>query len=175
MRTHDHPRMSTPPEADSDSVNGQLAEFLCSRKEEMIRSWIGRIQADPAIPAESLTTNQLRDNLPRLFDDLADTILRYGSDEVANRTARDAEKHGAERWQQGFELPQLLREIMHLRGIFIYHLRIFEEQHAGFGTASRLYAHSTVHQFLDELTIDATVQFLTSDRHARRARSGIAQ
>jgi hypothetical protein len=126
--------MSTPPEADSDSVNGQLAEFLCSRKEEMIRSWIGRIQADPAIPAESLTTNQLRDNLPRLFDDLADTILRYGSDEVANRTARDAEKHGAERWQQGFELPQLLREIMHLRAVFIYHLRIFEEQHAGFGT-----------------------------------------
>ena len=167
--------MTTSAEADSDSINSQLAEFLCSRKDEMIRSWMGRVQADPAIPAESLTTSQLRDNLPRLFDDLADTILRYGSDEVADRTAKDAEKHGAERWQQGFELPQLLREMMHLRAILIYHLRIFEEQHADFGSAARLYAHATVHQFLDELGIDATEQFLTSDRNARRVGSGIPQ
>jgi hypothetical protein len=170
-----HTRMAAPAEPDADSVNAHLAEFLCSRKEEVIRSWMGRVQADPTIPAESLTTNQLRDNLPRLFDDLADTILRYGSEDVADRTAKDAEKHGAERWHQGFELPQLLREIMHLRTIFIFHLRIFEEQHAEFGTAARLYAHSTVHQFLDELGMDATEQFLASDKQARRTGSGIAQ
>jgi hypothetical protein len=167
--------MTTPTEADADSVNAHLAEFLCNRKEEMIRSWMGRVQADRAIPAESLTTNQLRDNLPRLFDDLADTIRRYGSDDVADRTTKDAEKHGAERWLQGFELPQLLREIMHLRGIFIFHLRIFEEQHGDFGSAARLYAHTTVHQFLDELGIDATERFLASDKQARRVVSGISQ
>jgi hypothetical protein len=165
--------MTTSKEADADSINGRLAEFLCSRKEEMIRSWMGRVQADRSIAAESLTTNQLRDNLPRIFDDLADTILRYGSEDVASRAAKDAEKHGAERWLQGFELPELLREVMHLRSIFIYYLRIFEEQHAEFGTAARLYAHTTVHEFLDELGIDATERFLAAEKQARRTGSGI--
>jgi hypothetical protein len=165
--------MRTVPEADSDSVNGRLADFFCGRKEEMTKAWVARLQRDPGIGTESLSANQLRDHLPRLFDDLADLLRRYGSEEVRERTERDAEKHGGERWQQGFSLPALLREIMHLRTIFIYHLRVFEELHPDFGSAARLFAHSTVHQFLDQMAIDATQQFLAADKHARRERSGV--
>lgn len=165
--------MRTSPVADSESVNGRLADFFCGRKEEMIKAWMARLQRDPAIATESLNTNQLRDHLPRLFDDLADLLRRYSSEDVLQRTERDAEKHGAERWHQGFSLPALLREIMHLRGIFIYHLRVFEEMHADFGTAARLFAHSTVHQFLDHMAIDATQQFLSADKQARRETSGV--
>ena len=110
--------MSTAIEGGS-SVNEQLADFLYRRREEMIRAWMARVQADPAIPAESLTTKELRNHLPTLFNDLRDTLKRYGSGEVSDRASRDAEKHGAERWQQGYDLPQLLREIMHLRAVFI--------------------------------------------------------
>ena len=165
--------MGTPNEADPDSVNAQLAEFLCARKEEMIRAWIVRLQADAAIPVETLTINQLRDHLPRLFDDLADSLRRYGIRQVVERTEKDAERHGAERWQQGFNLTQLLREIMHLRAVFIYHLRIFEDLHAEFGTAARVFAHSAVHQFLDRMAIEAAEQFLTSDKQARRSGTGL--
>ena len=165
--------MRTLPEADSESVNARLADFFCGRKEEMIKAWLARLQRDPAIASESLSTHQLRDHLPRLFDDLADLLRRYGSEDVMERSERDAEKHGAERWQQGFSLPDLLREIMHLRCVFIYHLRVFEELHANFGTAARLFAHSTVHQFLDQMAIDATQQFLAADKHARRETTGV--
>ena len=165
--------MRTPPEADSESVNGRLADFFCGRKEEMIKAWIARLERDPAIATESLNASQLRDHLPRLFDDLADLLRRYGSEDVLARAERDAEKHGAERWQQGFSLPALLREIMHLRGIFIYHLRVFEETHADFGSAARLFAHSTVHHFLDHMAIDATQEFLAADKQARRETSGV--
>lgn len=161
------------PEADSESVNARLADFFCGRKEEMIKAWIGRLQRDPAIATKSLDNNQLRDHLPRLFDDLADLLRRYGSEDVVERTERDAEKHGMERWQQGFSLTALLREIMHLRGIFIHHLRVFEEAHSDFGTAARLFAHSTVHQFLDHMAIDATQEFLAADKQARRETSGV--
>ena len=165
--------MSTSLEADSDSINARLAEFLCVRKEEMIKAWIGRLEADPAITTETLSTNQLRDHLPRLFDDLADLLRRYGSEEIVERTERDSGKHGNERWHQGFSLTALLREIMHLRSIFIYHLRVFEESQVEFGTAARLFAHSTVHQFLDQLAIDATARFLLAEKQARRETSGV--
>ena len=162
--------MATVTEAHPDSVNGRLANFLCARKEEIIRAWMSRVRADPSIPSETLTTNQLRDHLPRLFDDLADTLRRYGSDTAA---ASDADKHGAERWQQGYNVGELLREIMHLRATFIYHLRIFEELHPDFGMAARLFANSAVHEFLDRMAIDATERFLESEKQARRNVSGL--
>jgi hypothetical protein len=167
-------RMSTTSEADADSINARLADFICGRQEEIIRAWLARVQADGGIGAESLTTNQLRNHLPRLFDDLADLLRRYASAEAVARTERDAEKHGRERWQQGFRLVELLREVMHLRAVFIYHLRVFEESHAGFGTAALLFAHSTVHEFLDQMAIDATEQFVASDKRARRATAGLS-
>ena len=165
--------MATSLEADSDSVNARLAEFLCTRKEEMIKAWTARLQADPAISTETLNTNQLRDHLPRLLDDLADLLRRYGSEEIVERTERDSGKHGTERWHQGFSLTGLLREIMHLRSIFIFHLRVFEETQAEFGTPARLFAHSTVHQFLDQMAIDAADRFLAADKQARRGTSGL--
>ncbi len=159
---------------DPDSINSRLADFLCARKEEMIRAWLRRIEADPAIPAERLSLAQLRDHLPQLIDDLAETLRLYGSDDVAARAERHAAKHGAERWDEGFSLTELLREVMHLRAVFVYHVKVFEEAHADFGTAARVFANTAVHQFLDSLAIDAAEQFLASEKDARRAGSGIA-
>lgn len=165
--------MAASAEAHPDSVNGRLATFLCGRKEEIIRAWISRVQADPSIPAETLTTNQLRDHLPRLFDDLAEILRHYGSEDAAEQAVKHAAKHGAERWQEGYDIAAVLREILHLRAVFIYHLRIFEELNPDFGMAARLFASSTVHQFLDEMGIDAVEQFLASARQARREVSGM--
>jgi hypothetical protein len=154
-------------------VNAQLATFLCGRKDEIIRAWLARVRADGAMPTENLTTNQLRDHLPGLFDDLADTIRSYGSDNVEAQARQNAVKHGAERWQQGYTISQVLREIMHLRATFVYHLRIFEESHPDFGMAAMLFANTTVHAFLDQMAIDATERFLDAEKQARRDVAGL--
>jgi hypothetical protein len=156
-----------------ESVNARLADFICGRKDEIIRAWVGRVQADQSLKAAELTPNQIRDHLPRLIDDLADTLRRVGSERVVEQSAEDAEKHGAERWQQGYDVANLLREIMHLREIFIYHLRIFEDTHPDLGTPARLFTHSAVHHFLDELGINAIERFLASEKRARRGASGL--
>ena len=165
--------MPTSSEPDPESVNAQLAEFICGRKEEIIRAWLGRVQADPVVPTAALTPNQLRDHLPRLLDDLADTLRLQGNERVAEQTEEHAEKHGIERWQQGYDVVKLLREVMHLRGVFIYHLRVFEELHPDLGTAARLFAHSEVHRFLDEMDISGVVRFLQLEMEARRGGSGL--
>jgi hypothetical protein len=91
---------------------------------------------------------------------LTETLRRYGSPPVAEQAEKDAETHGAVRWQQGYDVAELLREIKHLRSILIYHLSIFEETNEEFGVASRLFVSSTIHQFLDDIGIGATTQFL---------------
>ncbi len=161
------PTASPNTQAHPDSVNGRLADSLLAQKEAIISEWLQRVHTDPAIPSEALTTSQLRDHLPQLLDGLTETLRRYGSDPVAEKAEKDAETHGAVRWQQGYDVAELLREIKHLRAILIYHLNVFEATNEEFGMAARLFVTSTLHSFLDEIGIGATAQFLAEAIRAR--------
>lgn len=148
-------------EAHPDSVNGRLAKSLDSQRHDIIDEWLDRVHEDPVIPTDSMTLLQVKDHLPELFDDLTDTLSRYGSDVVAEQSEKDGEKHGTQRWQQGFELTEMLRELMHLRHILINRLGLFEADNEDFGMVSRLFVTTTLHGFLDRMGINATEQFLT--------------
>jgi len=162
------PSVSPPvPEAHPESVNGRLATSLDAQREEIMEEWLQRVGKDPLIPTESLTLEQVRDHLPQLFDDLTDTLRRYGDENVAEQSEKDGEEHGAARWHQGFQLPEMLRELMHLRAILIRRLGLFEEHNEDFGMAARLFVTTTLHGFLDRMGINATEQFLTQGLHER--------
>jgi len=148
------------PKAHPDSVNGRLAKSLDSQRNDIINEWLDKVRKDPAIPTDSLTLAQVRDHIPQLIDDLTGTLDRYGSEVVADKAERDGEEHGAARWEQGFELPEMLRELMHLRSILINRLGIFESNNEDFGMVARLFVTTTLHQFLDRMGINATEQFM---------------
>lgn len=153
----------TPPEAPPASVNVQLSDYLGTQKEVIINEWMVRVHGDAAIIAsENLNTVALKNHLPEIFDNLVKTLRFYGSDVVAEKSLKDAEEHGATRLRQGYELPEMLRELMHLRAILIYHLRQFEGLHPEFGAASTLFIAATMHRFIDEMMIDATEEYLWS-------------
>lgn len=155
------------PKAHPDSVNGRLAESLDSQRKDIINEWLERVRKDPAIPTDSLTLEQVRDHLPQLFDDLTKTLSRYGSEVVAEQSEKDGEEHGSARWEQGFELPEMLRELMHLRSILINRLGLFEANNEDFGMVARLFVTTTVHGFLDRMGINASEQFLTNGSNER--------
>lgn len=161
------PPQESKPEANPESVNGRLAKSLDLQRNEIISEWLDRVRKDPAIPTESLTLEQVRDHLPQLFDDLTETLNRYGSEVVAEQAEKDGEEHGAARWQQGFQLPEMLRELMHLRSILIHRLGLFESTNEDFGMVARLFVTTTLHGFLDRMGINATEQFLTQGLHER--------
>lgn len=156
--------MNPESEKNPESVNARLAAYLSEHQDGILLEWLDRVKADPTIPSESLTTVQIKDHVPHLFRDLEETLRHYGSEAVADKSADDAETHGETRWEQGYELSELLREIKHLRTILIYHLLAFEEIHPDFGAVSRLFAISTLHQFLDDMAIGATEEFVESQK-----------
>lgn len=164
---HPTPPLESKPRAHPDSVNGRLAGNLDSQRDDIITEWLDRVRKDPTIPTDSLTLEQVRDHLPHLFDDLTETLSRYGSKVVAEQAEKDGEEHGSARWQQGFELPEMLRELMHLRSILIHRLGLFESNNEDFGAAARLFVTTTLHGFLDRMGINATEQFLSQGLHER--------
>lgn len=155
--------MTIVPETDPNSINGGLADYLGTQKEAILTEWRKRVIDDKKIPAtRSLNTAAITNHLPEIFDDLAATLRRYGSEAVAEQTTKNAEEHGTTRQHQGYQLSEVLRELMHLRAVLIYHLRHFEDLHPDFGMASRLFVATTLHRFLDEMAIDATEEYLWS-------------
>ena len=149
-----------------NSVNTLLATHLSLQKETIISEWLMRVRNDAAIiPPASLSTGALTNHLPQIFDDLTNTLRRYGSDTVARQSVMDAEEHGDTRLRQGYELTEMLRELMHLRAILIYHLRQFEDLNPDFGMVSRLFISTILHRFIDEMAIDATEKYLRSKLH----------
>lgn len=159
---------------DPAGVDELLADFLQARRDEIIRVWMDKVGADPAIHSGALTNSQLRDHMPRVIDDMAHAVRNHGREGATAQLERDAERHGAERWHQGYEAHELLREIMHLRAIFVYYLRVFEESHPDLGSAARLFVHASTHRFLDDLGIEGTEHFLRAQKQARAAALGIA-
>lgn len=155
--------MKPEPEAHPESINGGLADHLNEQKEVILTEWRQRVRGDTAIVATKyLNTAALTNHLPEIFDDLTATLRRYDSEAVAEQSVKNAEEHGTTRLRQGYELSEVLRELMHLRAILICHLRQFEDLHPDFGMASRLFASTTLHRFLDEMAIDATEEYLWS-------------
>ncbi len=153
--------MTLTSEAHPQSVNGRLAERLSTGKENILSEWLVRVRADPQIvPADNLDVSALRNHIPHIFDDLIDSLRRYGSEVVADKAGKDAEVHGATRLKQGYQLTEMLREMKHLRAVLIFQVRTFEEQNPDDGMAARLFIETMLHDFLDEIAIQASEEYL---------------
>jgi hypothetical protein len=134
-----------------ESIGAQLASFLTARREAITADWMVAVERDAKLPtADNLTLKQLRDHLPQLFENLSESLRNAFDQEVKDGAAATAAKHGEHRWQEGYELSELLREFAHVRAAFIPRLIEFEEQCPQFGGASRGFAQATLHRFFDD-------------------------
>ncbi|HYF37656.1 MAG TPA: RsbRD N-terminal domain-containing protein, partial [Prosthecobacter sp.] len=93
-----------PCQAHPESVNARLAAFLNGKQEAVVQEWLNRMKNDAAIKTETLTTRELKAQLPALFEDLMKALCEYGSDAVAQKSDLDSARHGAMRWRQGYDL-----------------------------------------------------------------------
>ena len=153
-----------PPETEAhpESINGRLVDYLIAQKDAILTEWQARVRGDPSILlTETLNAVALKNRLPDIFDDLTDTLRRYGSETVAEQTVKDAEQHGATRLRQSYELSEMLRELKHLRAILIDRLRAFDELNPDDGMAARKFTSTTLHGFLDEMSIKATEEYVS--------------
>lgn len=96
----------------------QLAAFgarLKERREAILDSWKARVAADPRLATgNSLPTEQLHDHLTALLEDFERRLSMSSSGARASSEDAqigDAAAHGLHRWQQGFDLSELVREL----------------------------------------------------------------
>jgi signal transduction histidine kinase len=96
----------------TSEVRRYLVEHLAGRQWLIGEQVVFAIRSSGEIfSSERLTDQQLIDHFPQLFADLVEYFLTEADPSTRRRTINAALKHGMTRWQQGYELVEVIREL----------------------------------------------------------------
>jgi signal transduction histidine kinase len=99
-----------------------LVEHLAGRQSMIGEQVVSAIRSSSEISSsERLTDQQLIDHFPQLFADLVEYILTDHDPSTRRRTVEAASNHGMTRWQQGYELVEVIRELGIVQGSVLEH------------------------------------------------------
>lgn len=93
----------------------ELASFIRTHKQELMREWLSRVRALPA--ATVLPTPLLADHVPEILDALADALER--GDATSTALEQMPLEHAAQRYREGYDLRQIVAEYRMLRQIVV--------------------------------------------------------
>jgi signal transduction histidine kinase len=106
---------------------------MAERRTAIMDAWRRTVTADPQLTTgTSLPRAQLHDHIPALLEDYERRLTAGG---LAERTGAeddqkgDAAAHGLHRWQQGFDLGEVTRELGRLNECVVLELEDYAVQH----------------------------------------------
>jgi signal transduction histidine kinase len=126
------------PVAPTSRVREQLsaiASELLARRDAILEAWraAGEPEAERGI-ASSLSRAQFNDHVPAVLDCLAHTIEAWPDGQTVLAGQTQSERvcdHGLQRWQQGYQLRELIREWGHLQICVADELERYAAAHPG--------------------------------------------
>ena len=120
-----------------DAVNSQSAELardLRQSRDEILRAWRDSVQDDPELrTASAISSAQFTDNIPKVLDAFELSLLSDDAHRETQATLEQREgasEHGLQRWQQGYDLRETMREWAHLHRCILAYLEDYAERHA---------------------------------------------
>lgn len=111
-----------------------LAADLRRSREALLSAWHQCVEADPELTtASSITAAQFTDNVPRVLDAFERELTASTESREHQATLEQREgasEHGLQRWQQGYDLRETMREWGHLHRCLLDYLEHYAEEHA---------------------------------------------
>ena len=94
-------------------MSDELSRLLQNGHEIIVRDWAEKVSADKRINSdERLSYLQLVDHVPQIVEELRRALAEGSPD---GRMLRQGAEHGRQRWRQGYELKEVVRELTLLR------------------------------------------------------------
>ncbi|MEO8525509.1 MAG: HAMP domain-containing sensor histidine kinase [Caldimonas sp.] len=154
---------------DFSAQRAALGAHFRSRIPALIEAWRAAIVADPQLTTgDALPREQLVDHLPRWLEIFAGALAAAPGEAAAGKAAADesknAEAHGLQRWQQGYDLEEVTREWGALNQCLV---RELERYAAATPDADRQVlsdARSTLALYLTEATSESASTFFRLER-----------
>jgi hypothetical protein len=94
-----------------------ISRLLRTGQETIVRDWTQKVTTDRRINSDArLSYLQLIDHIPEIVEELQRAIAR-GEREAPMMS--EGREHGRQRWRQGYELKEVVRELTLLRATLI--------------------------------------------------------
>ena len=143
-----------------------IADRFRSRIPAILDAWRAAVASDPLLTAGSaLPRGQLDDHLPLWLESFADVLAAATEPQELAASAdqdRNAEAHGLQRWQQGYDLHEVTREWGCLHRVLVTELECFA---AGHGDAADLAeARLKLAEQISEATSDSAEKYFRLER-----------
>lgn len=149
-----------------------FAAYLADQQASILEQWQLTVHRDTQIEtADRLPHRELIDHLPRLLLELCEFLRARDADILTGDARRDATRHGGLRWQGGYQIDELLRELEAFRQLVTACAFRFREVHPEIKGTVEVTAHALIQQFFAEVTVASARQFMNEQQHAARSRA----
>jgi hypothetical protein len=168
--------MTTTPEPSPEQkiLGYSLSNFLADRRQQIVSDWIISVRRDDAVPAtDQLTLSQIKDHVPEILDELNQTLCDAFNPQLDKRVAWRAANHAYLRWQQHYDISQLICEIASLRTILIHYIaKYHDERTPNLNGELGVFTMVVVHSFFDRLIRYSVDQFVATSNVIKRSSTG---
>jgi signal transduction histidine kinase len=149
-----------------------LADQLSQRREQILSNWAAALDTDPELSSFStLSRAQFNDHIPSVLGEFEQRLRAYPALEPVPPGAQrmeSAAEHGLQRWQQGYDQRQTMREWTHLQMCLLDEI----ERFAATGAAPDARAVAAAHRVLARLCGDGAADSMARYLRLQQAEAG---
>ena len=154
---------------DFGTQRAALGAHFKARIPALLEAWRAAIAADPQLTTgDSLPRGQLVDHLPRWLDTFADALAAAPGEAAAGRAevqeSKNAEAHGLQRWQQGYDLQEVTREWGALHRCLVLELERYAAAHSEVAAQVLTDARAALASYLSEATSESAATYFRLER-----------
>jgi signal transduction histidine kinase len=131
-----------------------LATALREQQKPLTERWMQLVFGDAEVEhSDDLTYRQLADHVPRIFDEICLVLESQDMDSQEHAIEQDAREHGKWRWQQGYRVDEMVRELDLFRQVLLAAIGDYAQRHPSFDRKREERARLITDQALSFVTL----------------------
>jgi hypothetical protein len=141
----------------------EISRLLKNGQETIVRAWTEKVASDRRVNSDArLSYIQLIDHVPQIVEELRRAL----SDPYADpRALEEGKEHGRQRWQQGYELKEVVRELTLLRATLMEFLEQYRAALPSQKPEQLTRFYHRINGFMDEEIYKTVEAYLDAPRH----------
>lgn len=145
----------------------EISCLLKSGHETIVRNWADKVMADRRVHSDArLSYLQLVDHVPQIVEELRNALI---AQPPVGQMLFQGEEHGRQRWQQGYELKEVIRELTLLRQTVIEFIDTYRGALPRQSVEQLTKSFQKINGFIDEELYKTVEAYLAAPAHAQHA------
>jgi hypothetical protein len=145
----------------------EISRLLHNGSEIIVRTWTDKVMSDRRVYSDArLSYLQLVDHIPQILEEIRDALVR---EPESNARPVQGPNHGRMRWKQGYELKEVMRELMLLRTTLLEFIETYRGALHNKQPSQIMQAYRRINGFIDEELYRTIEAYLESGQGAPAA------